>query len=55
MDQIGPLYGIPVIIKDNIDTKDAMSTTAGSIALANNFASEDAFIVKSCAKQERLL
>ncbi|CAM5724807.1 Putative amidase AmiD [Streptomyces afghaniensis] len=46
MDQIGPLYGIPVIIKDNIDTQDAMATTAGTIALANNFAKEDAFIVK---------
>ncbi|MDU1846288.1 MAG: amidase family protein [Niallia nealsonii] len=46
INQVGPLYGIPVIIKDNIDTKDAMATTAGSIALENNFAKEDAFIVK---------
>jgi len=46
MDQVGLLYGIPVIIKDNIDTNDSMATTAGSIALENNFANEDAFIVK---------
>lgn len=44
--QVGPLYGIPVIIKDNIDTNDSMATTAGSIALEHNFAKEDAFIVK---------
>ena len=30
----GPLHGIPVLIKDNIDTADRMSTTAGSLALA---------------------
>lgn len=46
LDEVGPLYGIPVIIKDNIDTNDKMATTAGSIALANNYAKEDAFIVK---------
>ncbi|KAB7664903.1 amidase family protein [Bacillus sp. B1-b2] len=44
--QVGPLYGIPVIIKDNIDTHDKMATTAGSIALEQNYAQEDAFIVK---------
>ncbi|MEN2768797.1 amidase family protein [Ornithinibacillus xuwenensis] len=42
----GPLHGIPVLIKDNIDTNDKMHTSAGSIALANNIAHEDAFIVK---------
>ncbi|MFD2616027.1 amidase family protein [Terrilactibacillus laevilacticus] len=42
----GPLYGIPVIIKDNIDTADHMHTSAGSVALANHTATEDAFIVK---------
>ncbi|MDB5262203.1 MAG: amidase, partial [Adhaeribacter sp.] len=42
----GPLHGIPVLIKDNIDTADKMSTSAGSIALANNKAAQDAFIVK---------
>jgi len=42
----GPLHGIPVMIKDNIDTGDKMQTTAGSLALEGNFAPEDAFIVK---------
>lgn len=41
----GPLHGIPVLIKDNIDTADKMKTTAGSLALANNIATKDAFIV----------
>ncbi|HXB42667.1 MAG TPA: amidase, partial [Puia sp.] len=42
----GPLHGIPVLIKDNIDTGDAMMTTAGSLALIGNKASQDAFIIK---------
>jgi amidase len=42
----GPLHGIPVLIKDNIDTADKMQTTAGSLAMAGNIASKDAFIVK---------
>jgi amidase len=42
----GPLHGIPVLIKDNIDTADKMMTTAGSLALEGNVASQDAFIVK---------
>jgi amidase len=43
----GPLHGIPVLIKDNIDTADRMKTTAGSLALAEAPApKEDAFIVK---------
>lgn len=41
----GPLHGIPVVIKDNIDTGDRMRTTAGSLALADRSASRDAFIV----------
>jgi amidase len=40
------LHGIPVLIKDNIDTADKMMTTAGSLALDGNKASKDAFIVK---------
>ncbi|MGI9107548.1 MAG: amidase [Pyrinomonadaceae bacterium] len=42
----GPLHGIPVLVKDNIDTADRMHTTAGSLALAETFAPRDAFIVK---------
>lgn len=40
----GPLHGIPVLIKDNIDTADKMATSAGSIALAENQATKDAFV-----------
>jgi len=42
----GPLHGIPVLIKDNIDTADNMLTTAGSLALLGNKAAKDAFVVK---------
>lgn len=42
----GPLHGIPIVIKDNIDTADQMQTTAGALAMEGNFASKDAFIVK---------
>jgi amidase len=42
----GPLHGIPVLIKDNIDTSDRMATTAGSLALVGSKPPEDAFLVK---------
>jgi amidase len=41
----GPLHGVPVLIKDNIDTADRMQTSAGSLALAGAPAPSDAFIV----------
>jgi amidase len=41
----GPLYGIPVLLKDNIDTAD-MPTTAGSVALDGSIPPDDAFITK---------
>ncbi len=41
----GPLHGIPILLKDNIDTGDRMQTTAGSLALAGAPAQNDAFIV----------
>src|SRR5262245_43374129 len=41
----GPLHGIPVLIKDNIDTADQMRTSAGSLALAEWRAPRDAYIV----------
>ena len=41
----GPLHGIPVLVKDNVDTGDKMMTTAGSLALAGAPAPKDAFIV----------
>lgn len=40
----GPLHGIPILIKDNIDTGDAMETTAGSLALVGVPAKSDAFV-----------
>ncbi|HUZ60879.1 MAG TPA: amidase [Hanamia sp.] len=39
------LHGIPVLIKDNINSGDKMMTTAGSLALVGNYASKDAFII----------
>ncbi len=42
----GPLHGIPVLIKDNIDSADKMATTAGSLALAGSSAPRDAYIVE---------
>ncbi len=42
----GPLHGIPVLIKDNINSGDKMMTTAGSLALVGNVVTKDAFIVK---------
>lgn len=42
----GPLHGIPVLLKDNIDTGDKMHTSAGSLVLAESYAKEDAFVVK---------
>jgi amidase len=42
----GPMHGIPILIKDNINTGDKMHTTAGALALADNIASKDAHIVK---------
>ena len=42
----GPMHGIPVLIKDNIDTADKMMTTAGSLAMVGPPAPKDAFIVR---------
>ncbi len=41
----GPLHGIPVVLKANIDTADKMATSAGSLLLAEHRAPEDAFLV----------
>lgn len=42
---LGPLDGVPVLIKDNIETRDPMPTTAGSSALLNNFSEEDSPVI----------
>ena len=41
----GPLHGIPVVLKANVDTADRMRTTAGSLALADHVPGRDAFVV----------
>ncbi len=41
----GILHGIPILVKDNINTKDKMMTTAGALAMVGNYASKDAFII----------
>jgi amidase len=41
----GPMHGIPVVLKANIDTADKMHTSAGSLALAEHIPTQDAFIV----------
>ncbi|MDC3412704.1 amidase family protein [Aquibacillus sp. 3ASR75-11] len=42
----GLLHGIPILLKDNIDTGDHMHTSAGSVALENHFAEADSFVAK---------
>lgn len=46
----GALHGIPILLKDNIDTADHMQTTAGSLALEGHHAEKDAFIVRQLRK-----
>lgn len=42
----GGLHGIPVLVKDNLDTQDRMSTSAGSLALADSHPVRDSFVVE---------
>ena len=46
----GPLHGIPVLIKDNIDTADRMNTTAGSLALLGSRPPADSFVAAQLRK-----
>jgi len=46
----GPLHGIPVLLKDNIETSDSMHTSAGTIALEHYIAEKDAFLVEKLRK-----
>jgi amidase len=51
----GVMHGIPVLIKDNINSGDKMLTTAGSIALEGNAAASDAFIIKKLRESGAVL
>lgn len=51
----GPLHGIPVLLKDNIDTGDRMATTAGSLALADAPRPKDAHVVERLRKAGAVL
>ncbi|MFS1518906.1 amidase family protein [Bacillus sp. SCS-151] len=46
----GHLHGIPILLKDNIDTDDKMNTSAGSLVLGDSYAADDAFVVKQLRK-----
>jgi amidase len=46
----GHMHGIPVVLKDNIDTSDKMMTTAGSLALLGSIPARDAFLVEQLRK-----
>jgi amidase len=52
---LGALHGIPILIKDNIDTADRMTTTAGSLALEGSMATADAFIVRKLREAGAIL
>lgn len=51
----GPLHGIPILVKDNINTRDQMMTTAGSLALQGHHAAVDAFIIAELRKAGAVL
>ena len=51
----GPLHGIPVLLKDNIDTADRMTTTAGSLALMGSIASQDSAVARQLRNAGALL
>lgn len=50
-----PLHGIPVVLKDNIDTRDKMPCTAGSRALTGSFPLQDSYIVKKLREAGALI
>jgi amidase len=51
----GPLHGIPIVLKDNIDTADQMTTTAGSLALEGSIAAQDAYLVEKLRQAGAIL
>lgn len=51
----GPLHGIPILIKDNLDTADKMTTTAGSLALAGSIPPRDSFVAQKLRQAGAIL
>ena len=51
----GPLHGIPIALKDNIDTHDGMTTTAGSLALEGSIPAQDSFVAQKLREAGALL
>ena len=51
----GALFGVPVLLKDNIDTKDKMPNTAGSLAMKDSFPLHDAFLVEKLRKSGAII
>jgi amidase len=51
----GPLHGIPILLKDNIDTAGRMQTTAGSLALAGHYAPRDSFVAQKLREAGAIL
>jgi amidase len=51
----GPLHGIPILLKDNIDTHDRLTTTAGSLALEGSIAPRDSFVAERLRKAGAVL
>jgi amidase len=51
----GPLHGVPILIKDNIDTADRMATTAGSLAMVGAKPAKDSFVVERLRKAGAVL
>jgi amidase len=51
----GPLHGIPILLKDNVDTADKTTTTAGSLALAGSIPSRDATVARRLREEGAVL
>ena len=51
----GPLHGIPIMLKDNVDTAGKMMTTAGSLALEGNFAKENSWVAQQLEEAGALI
>jgi amidase len=54
-DIMGPLHGVPVLLKDNIETKDRIATTAGALALKDNITGRDSPLVVGLRAQGAII